>query len=63
MATFTEQAALSVVQKSTGPIKKINAALRDLFKTARQLRSVWRWTPCRAARCGIPTQSAGQFRT
>jgi hypothetical protein len=39
MTSFTEQAVLSVVDKSTGPTKKVNAALRDLFKTARQLKS------------------------
>jgi len=41
MTSFTEQAVLSVVDKSTGPIKKVNAALRDLFKTARQLKSTY----------------------
>lgn len=39
MASFVEQATLKIVDQSTGQIKKINAALKDLFKTAKSLKS------------------------
>jgi hypothetical protein len=39
MASFTEQATLLVKDGSTAPIKKINAALKEMFKTARSLKS------------------------
>ena len=40
MASFTEQATLIVRDKSTSEINKINAALKKLFATANQLKSL-----------------------
>ena len=40
MASFTEQATLLLKDSSTPEIKKINAALKELFKTAKSLKSV-----------------------
>lgn len=39
MVSFTESATLKVVDQSSGEIKKINAALKALFKTAKSLKS------------------------
>ena len=40
MASFVEQATLKVNDQSTAQIKKINAALKELNKTARSLKNV-----------------------
>ena len=40
MPSFTEQAILKVIDQSTGPIKAINKALRQLFATAKSLKSI-----------------------
>ena len=40
MASFTEQAILKVVDKSSPQIRKINAELKKLFATAKSLKSI-----------------------
>jgi len=40
MASFTEQATLSVVDKSSAQLRKINAELKKLFTTAQSLKNI-----------------------